>query len=269
MPTRATEHVVAWRPAVPGVREVFHAHFTEHAYPVHTHATWTLLVVDDGAIEYDLDRRHHDAAGAIVTLLPPDIPHDGKPATDWGFRKRVVYLDADVVGSGLAGRAADNPGLADALLRRRVAQLHDALTHPGDELEAESRLALVAERLRGHLGRPVDGPGVAEASLPDRLRGLLDADITARVTLDEVATILHAHPSHLVRAFSRRFGLPPHRYVTGRRIDAARRLLLEGMPVAEVAATTGFYDQAHLTRHFRAAVGTTPASYAASGALTR
>jgi AraC-like DNA-binding protein len=227
------------------------------------------LVVDHGAIAYDLDRRHHGATGATVTLLPPDIPHDGRPATDGGFRKRVVYLDADVVGAGLAGRAADNPGLADTQLRRRVAELHDALTYQGDELEAESRLAFVAERLRRHLGGPVEGPGVAEPSLPDRLRGLLDADITARVTLDEAATTLHAHPSHLVRAFSRRFGLPPHRYVTGRRIDAARRLLLEGMPVAEVAATTGFYDQAHLTRHFRAAVGTTPASYAAGGAPGR
>ena len=40
----------AWRPPVPGVAEVFHAHFTDHAYPLHTHDTWTLLIVDDGAV---------------------------------------------------------------------------------------------------------------------------------------------------------------------------------------------------------------------------
>ncbi|MER6877940.1 helix-turn-helix domain-containing protein, partial [Amycolatopsis sp. NPDC000673] len=60
----------------------------------------------------------------------------------------------------------------------------------------------------------------------------------------------------------RRFGLPPHRYVTGRRVDHARRLLLDGTPPAAVATTAGFTDQAHLTRHFRHYLGTTPARFA-------
>jgi len=44
----------------------------------------------------------------------------------------------------------------------------------------------------------------------------------------------------------------------GRRLDRARRLLLDGLPIADVAAVTGFHDQSHLTRHFRALLGTTP-----------
>jgi AraC-like DNA-binding protein len=38
----------AWRPQVPGVAEVLHAHMTSHVYPMHTHESWTLLIVDDG-----------------------------------------------------------------------------------------------------------------------------------------------------------------------------------------------------------------------------
>ena len=74
---------------------------------------------------------------------------------------------------------------------------------------------------------------------------------------------------HLVRTFTRSFGISPHAYVIGRRVDAARRLLLRGARPIDVATDVGFYDQAHLTRHFRAAVGTTPASYAAGGAPGR
>ena len=71
--------------------------------------------------------------------------------------------------------------------------------------------------------------------------------------------MLHAHPTHLVRAFTKAHGLPPHRYLTGRRIDQARRLLLAGRRPVEVAVELGFHDQAHLTRHFVRHVGTTPA----------
>jgi AraC-like DNA-binding protein len=254
------ERVAAWRPAVPGIAEVFHARFLGHAYPSHTHDTWTLLIVDDGAIRYDLDRHHHGALGPAVTLLPPDVAHDGRAATDHGFRKRVLYLEPSVLGEGLIGAAVDHPSLADALLRTRIHQLHVALKDPADALEAESRLALVAERLRAHLGRRPEQPKPMRG-LADDLRDLLDARLPEALTLAEAADVLGAHPAHLVRCFGGRFGLPPHRYLTGRRVDRARRLLLAGAPAADVAAATGFTDQAHLTRHFKRYLGTTPGRY--------
>lgn len=73
----APAEVRAWRPAVPGIMEVFHAHFTDHAYPMHVHDSWTLLIVDDGAVRYDLDRHEHGALDSMVTLLPPSVPHNG------------------------------------------------------------------------------------------------------------------------------------------------------------------------------------------------
>jgi AraC-like DNA-binding protein len=78
------------------------------------------------------------------------------------------------------------------------------------------------------------------------------------LTLREAADTLHAHPAHLVRAFSRAFGMSPHQYLTSRRIDLARRLLLDGVPPALAAAEAGFYDQPHLNRHFRHILGTKP-----------
>jgi AraC-like DNA-binding protein len=69
-----------------------------------------------------------------------------------------------------------------------------------------------------------------------------------------------------VRAFSAAYGIAPHQYLTARRVDRARRLLLDGLPVGEVAVAAGFYDQAHLTRHFRRLVGVTPGRYGSAPA---
>jgi len=262
-----TERVRAWRPAVPGVAEVLHARFIRHAYPMHAHDTWTLLIVDTGAVRYDLDHSSHGARTTTVTLLPPHVPHDGRAATDDGFRKRVIYLDASTIAAGAIGAAVDSPDLRDPALRDRVDALHGALMAPGDELEAESRLAFVRERLSGHLARRREAdpptPGrTAGRRVADELRSLLDASLTAGVSLRDASARIGAHPTHLVRSFTSAFGLPPHAYLTGRRIDMARRLLLEGRPPARVAAETGFYDQAHLGRHFRRYLGVSPARYA-------
>ena len=260
----AGARVAAWRPPVAGVTEVFHARFTDHSYPLHTHDAWTLLIVDDGAVRFDLDRHEHGVSPPVVTLLPPHVPHDGRAATPRGFRKRVLYLESGVLAQRLVGAAVDRPALTDPLLRTRIAQLHEALRPPVEELEAESRLALIRERLEGHLRRDVAAPPAPrDPALARRLRRLLDERVPEGLSLDEAARLLNAHPTHLVRAFTRAYGIPPHRYLTGRRVDLARRLLLAGRRPAEVAVEAGFYDQPHLTRVFRRVVGVGPARYAA------
>lgn len=153
--------ISAWRPRVAGVVEVFHAHFTEHAYPMHVHDAWTLLIVDDGAVRYRLDRHERGTPNDTVSLLPPRVPHNGSPATAHGFRKRVLYLDMTLLDETLIGAAVDGPDLTDPVLRTRVSRLHSALAHPGDEFEAQSRLALIGERLRTHLR-----PGVPDTGRP-------------------------------------------------------------------------------------------------------
>jgi AraC-like DNA-binding protein len=211
------EWVRAWKPVVPGVREVFHARFVDYAYPPHVHDTWTVFIVDDGWIRYDLDTHARGAGGDPVTILPPHVVHDGRAAVRGGFRKRVLYLGTDVLDERLTGRAVDAPDVQEPTLRSR---------HP--------------------------------AKLAGDLRDLLDVRLFERTTLSEAGSALGASPTHLVRSFTQTFGIAPHRYVVARRIDAARKRLLEGEPIALVAAGVGFYDQAHFTRQFKRHVGTPP-----------
>lgn len=265
MRTAPSEKVRAWRPDLPGVREVFHARFVEHRYPPHTHDTWTVLLVDEGAVRYDLDHTPHGSDQGIVTLLPPHVVHDGRAAHQAGFRKRVLYVETSELGEHLVGPAVDHPAIHDPGLRGAIDRLHHRLDDRDDVLGGESALAMVVERLQDHLGAGA-GAGAsdepADHRLADRLRQLLDAHLFEPLTLRAAGAELAANPTHLVRSFSCAYGISPHAYVIGRRIDAARAQLLEGRPAAVVAVETGFHDQAHLSRHFARHVGTTPGRYA-------
>jgi AraC-like DNA-binding protein len=258
----------AWRPSLPGVAEVLHARFTDHAYPMHAHDTWTLLIVDDGAVRYDLHHHERFASRDLVTILPPHVPHDGAPATPAGFRKRVIYLENSHLSGRLIGRAVDGPAFPDRSLRRMISALHGALRDPFPSLRAESLLALLTDGVRAHLGdrlRPVF-PDQTAAYL---LRDLLEAHVLDGVSLDEAGRVLHFNPSHLVRAFSREFGMSPHQYLTSRRVDEARRLILTGEPLSSVARSSGFYDQPHLARHFKRILGISPGAFASTSYKTR
>src|SRR4051794_952974 len=68
------ERVGGWRPPVPGLSEVLHAHFTEHAYPAHVHAEWTVLLVDAGGGDYTLH------GGSPPGGCPPGAPRAPSPS---------------------------------------------------------------------------------------------------------------------------------------------------------------------------------------------
>ncbi len=258
------ESVRAWHPSVPYVTEVLHATFENHAYPAHVHDDWTVLLIDDGAVAYDLDRSRHHATPAAVTVLPPLVPHDGRSAVaGTPFRKRVLYLARDWLNASAADAAASDPLLRDPRALALVVGIHDSLTHPAEVVAAEWGVLALREAAGAQYGAASRTRATRDAPLARRLRRLLDERLTETFTIEEAARLLDAHPSHLVRVFSQTYGIAPHRYVTGRRVDRARRMLLAGRSPAEAAAASGFYDQAHLARHFRRVLGTTPGAFAA------
>jgi AraC family transcriptional regulator len=65
-------------------------------------------------------------------------------------------------------------------------------------------------------------------------------------------------PDHFSRSFSVSFGMPPHRYVQKRRIEAASRMLRSERSIVDIALELGFYSHTHFTRVFREHTGTTP-----------
>ena len=69
-----------------------------------------------------------------------------------------------------------------------------------------------------------------------------------------------------LRAFKRRYGLPPHAYQLCVRVQRAKGMLRDGAAPADVAAHLGFVDQSHFIRHFKRIVGVTPTRYAVATA---
>ncbi len=151
-----------------------------------------------------------------------------------------------------------------------LAALHRLLLSGGDasaaELEGACCEALRAmcalTTARADRPRPRGAWGAAVL----RARRLLDERFTETISLDALAAHARLDKFHLCRAFRDDVGLPPHSYVTHRRIGLAQTLLARGVPQAEVAVRVGLYDQSQLHRHFKRIVGVTPGEYARAAA---
>jgi AraC family transcriptional regulator len=124
--------------------------------------------------------------------------------------------------------------------------------------------AMAVQVLRGHCsGIGVRVPAV-NSSVPQFARVLdyIESALDGDLSLDAIAEVAGMNPFYFARAFRRRFGETPHRFVLQRRIDRAKRLLREtGTPLVEVALHCGFASQSHFASVFHRQVGVTPSQY--------
>jgi AraC family transcriptional regulator len=81
--------------------------------------------------------------------------------------------------------------------------------------------------------------------------------------LEQMAAVVHLSPYHFARQFKASTGLPPHQYLTTRRVERAQKLLRANgkLGLAEVALRVGFSDQSQFSLHFKRIVGVTPRQF--------
>jgi AraC-like DNA-binding protein len=147
------------------------------------------------------------------------------------------------------------------LLDATLGQLHD-LKHPaqGTLLEAASLLRQQIHPPPG--GEAPDGRGRLLAWQSRKVHDYIDRHITGRILVADLCALVQRSKAHFSRSFKRTFGESPHSFVVRRRIElAARYMLTTDAPLSGIASCCGFVDQAHLCKHFRQAVGQTPAAW--------
>lgn len=82
------------------------------------------------------------------------------------------------------------------------------------------------------------------------------------IEVADMAEHVYLSVSQLQREFSKHFGITPNRYLREVRIGVVRHLLESSdLTLTQIAAECGFYDQSHLTRHFKSSTGLTPLKY--------
>lgn len=94
-----------------------------------------------------------------------------------------------------------------------------------------------------------------------RALGHIERHFAESVYLDDLAVLAGLSVCRFVTVFRRQVGMTPHRFICHRRIRHAKTLLREGMPPALAASEAGFFDQSHLSRHFKTICGVTPGRY--------
>lgn len=244
------------------------ARFGGHAYDPHRHETYAVGHTLWGAQAFRYRGSDRVSVQDECMVIHPDEVHDGHAGVPEGFSYRMLYVEPWLVCRALGRESLLPfvPGVVerDAALAALIDEAFAGFPNPMEPLQADAFISDVA----AHLARRSDDARPPRATaLPVEevaaARAFLTEEFDRQVTSGDLERITGFDRFELARAFRRLIGTSPHRYLVGRRLANARRLMAAGEPLAEAAAASGFADQSHMTRHFRARFGITPGRFAA------
>jgi AraC family transcriptional regulator len=217
------------------------------------------------------------APGTIV-ITPANLLV-GWAATGWSSSRHILlYVPAGFIARVVAERWNREPrsveilprflardGVIEAVLCAMEFELRNG--SPWGSLYAESASEFIAEHLVHKHSSLAPRPALVRGGLSQRhLKLVLDYihdNLADAITLRTMADLVGVSPRHFERAFRQAMGVPVHKYVVYRRLDAARALLLAqpALSIEAVAAQLGFANSSHLSRHFRRRTGCSPTMF--------
>jgi AraC family transcriptional regulator len=215
-----------------------------------------------------------DLAEDAISVIPAGATYDW--STEGPIEYAHVYIPPERLARAAEGifdrdgaqvRLRSEVGERDPLLSALFHALMDAAqTERRDGLFLDVMTeAFLAQLLRGHANLDEGLRQRQHALAPKRLADVtryIDSHIDDELTLDDLAAVARLSRYHFSRAFTRATGRTPHAFVMGRRIQAAKTMLLDtNLAIAEIASKSGFASPAHLSNRFFEAEGLRPSAF--------
>jgi AraC family transcriptional regulator len=226
----------------------------------HAHERTGLSVVLAGRVWERVGRADETAGPLSVVVKPAGAVHENRFGPE-GARVLAFEFAPDFF-DGMEGstpaRWRWRHGDVDA--RRALHLCRATRSGPDAERALDDALALLLT--------PPEAPGPVPGPLPRWLRAVRDRlhdEAAVAPSVTALAEEAGVHRVTLASAFRRHFGCSVTAYLRRLRVRAAASALAAtDAPLAAVALDAGFADQPHLTRAFRAAMGTTPGAFRAA-----
>jgi len=242
-----------------------------HPYPRHWHEEIHFCAYTSGLGNLAIRGRSQQVVNGDFTITPAGEVHENWVNDELGCAFRSLYLDVkpllrlvhQVIGRELPALDFKNLSTTDRRLRTTFLHLHHLMSGPASQLERETALLEFVRALISHSCTlyPAEIRAGHEGSAVRRIRGFIEEYFAEAISLEDLAHIANLSPFHLHRVFTQAIGMPPHAYQTQVRINRAKQLMRQRMPLCHIAMAAGFADQSHLTRHFRRLVGVTPGQF--------
>ena len=216
-------------------------------------------------VDLFFDDRRQSAPSGTLAVFGPDTPHGffsrGPLLHDW------MHLAGDVEGpmAEFGVKADELMFIAQGLrITERIARLEAEFLARGMHWERyiqatlDELWILIAREKRGETAQPVMRETAARLR---QLRAEMILHPEKPWTNEDMTKWLNVSVSRLYPLYRRLFSISPGQDLILMRVEKAKNMLMQGIPVSQVAELLGYSSTFHFIRQFRQHTGVTPGQW--------
>ena len=103
---------------------------------------------------------------------------------------------------------------------------------------------------------------IEHQDIADSVKKIIDYNFYRDITIKKIADTLHLDSAYLTRKFAEKYAIAPKEYLINKRIDGAKKLLIESdATVTEIAISVGYDDPLYFSRIFKKREAISPQTY--------
>ena len=144
----------------------------------------------------------------------------------------------------------------------RIGILEAEKRAPGWEMAVMGNtMQILTQLYRFFIDRSASPLKAEKPELPDRVMAYVETYLDQHISLADVARQFYVSESTISQTFRKKLGVSFHRYVTQRRLIAAKAMITGGTPLETVGRQVGFADYSSFYRAFKQEYGISPRQY--------
>lgn len=246
---------------------------------LHSHVFYELLYCcSSGGADYLVGSERYRMQRGDIIFVPPGISHRPLLPDNMSspYERYVLWLSPEFIEHyaglypytfsknlsrvGMLRTAGTKWEQLGELFRRGVQEAE----HRADGWEAVvigNTMILLTEIKRATNERSVRTMKTENPELLDQITAFIEENYSRRFTIGDLAARLYVSSSTISHLFKEKMGVSVYRYVTQRRLIAAKPLIEAGEPLEEVCLRVGFADYSGFYRAFKQEYGISPQRY--------
>ena len=253
--------------------------YSNASISLHSHDYYEILFCRSDGVEYLVGTERYRLQKGDIVFVPPGISHrpilpEHMPEP---YVRDVLWISPVFMDQLRTLFAGDDRISLDYMGPLRTAgtrwEFLGELFRIGVQEEKEKRpgweaavigntLTIFANLKRSLTERTAATMQAEKPELLDRVTAYIEENYIQHITVSELAKYFYVSESTISHAFKEKMGISLYRYITQRRLIAAKLLIGENHPLEEVARRVGFLDYSTFYRAFKQEYGISPRQFA-------
>ena len=226
--------------------EIFEGAISKHRYPWHFHECYTIILVEKGSINYELQDKSINVVENEVLIIEPFLVHRNSitEPTVYSAIFAPIEFFRDLGHSKIVTGKVSEPDVFEAILK-----IQGKIEINSDKKEIKALVSRLLELIhQNQILKDEDSSSAVQTI----------ANIDCDLSINELAEKAHLSKFHFQRKFKKTNGLTIGQLKQQEKTIKAKSLLEKGKLSTEVAHDLGFFDQSHFIKYFKKMWALTP-----------